>query len=120
VTSCVLGGLTTRAQTSTDEVRRTRPLEPVDERAVGRDDPHRSPVLRHELARGIEQVEVDLIGAANSAVRRRGAPGFLISVAGGVASCANHGSPYSKVTGLGFDGVPASDELDRVELCPPR
>jgi GNAT superfamily N-acetyltransferase len=67
------------------------------------------------LARRIEQAEVDLIGAANSAARRRGAPGFLISVAGGVASFANHGSPYNKVTGLGFDGVPGSAELDRVE-----
>ena len=31
------------------------------------------------LARRIEQAEVDLIGAANSAARRREAPGFLIS-----------------------------------------
>lgn len=67
------------------------------------------------LARRIEQAEVDLIGAANSAARRRGAPGFLISVAGGVASFADHGSPYNKVTGLGFDGIPDGDELDRVE-----
>ena len=67
------------------------------------------------LARRIEQAEVDLIGAANSAARRRGAPGFLIPVAGGVASFADHGSPYNKVTGLGFDGIPDGDELDRVE-----
>ena len=67
------------------------------------------------LARRIEQAEVDLIGAANSAARRRGAPGFLISVAGGVASFADHESPYNKVTGLGFDGIPDGDELDRVE-----
>jgi GNAT superfamily N-acetyltransferase len=68
-----------------------------------------------QLARRIELAEVDLIGAANSAARRRGAPGFLISVAGGVASFADHGSPYNKVTGMGFDGVPDGEELDRVE-----
>jgi len=67
------------------------------------------------LARRIEQAEVDLIRAANSAARRRGAPGFLMSIAGGVASFADHGSPYNKVTGLGFDGVPDGDELDQVE-----
>lgn len=67
------------------------------------------------LAGRIEKAEVDLIRAANSAARRRGAPGFLMSIAGGVASFADHGSPYNKVTGLGFDGVPDGDELDRVE-----
>jgi GNAT superfamily N-acetyltransferase len=67
------------------------------------------------LARRIELAEVDLIRAANSAARRRAAPGFLISIAGGVASFADHGSPYNKVTGLGFDGVPDDEDLDRVE-----
>jgi GNAT superfamily N-acetyltransferase len=67
------------------------------------------------LARRIEQAEVDLIASANSAARLRNAPGFLIPVAGGVASFADHGSPYNKVTGLGFDGVPNGEELDRVE-----
>jgi GNAT superfamily N-acetyltransferase len=67
------------------------------------------------LARRIELAEVDLIRAANSAARRRAAPGFLISIAGGVASFADHGSPYNKVTGVGFDGVPDEVELDRVE-----
>jgi GNAT superfamily N-acetyltransferase len=68
-----------------------------------------------KLARRIERAEVDLIRAANAAARRRKAPGLLIPVAGGVASFADHGSPYNKVTGLGFDGVPFGEELDRVE-----
>jgi hypothetical protein len=67
------------------------------------------------LARRIEQAEIDLIRTANSAARRRGAPGFLVPIAGGVASFADHGSPYNKVTGLGFDGLPVAADLDRVE-----
>ena len=39
-------------------------------------DPLCFPVLRHDLARRIEQAEVDLISATNAAARRRGAPGF--------------------------------------------
>jgi GNAT superfamily N-acetyltransferase len=101
-------------QTSTDEIGRAHP-GPVDERAAIVTT-HTDPLFCDTgLARRIEQAEVDLISAANSAARRRGAPGFLITVAGGVASFADHGSPYNKVTGLGFDGIPASDELDRVE-----
>jgi GNAT superfamily N-acetyltransferase len=66
-------------------------------------------------ARRIERAELDLISAANDAARRRGAPAFLIPVAGGVASFADEGSPYNKVAGLGFDGVPGSEELDTIE-----
>jgi len=36
-------------------------------------------------------------------------------VAGGVASFADDGSPYNKVAGLGFDGVPAVEGLDAIE-----
>ena len=59
--------------------------------------------------------EVDLVRAANEAARRRHAPGFLLPVAGGVASFADDGSPFNKVTGLGFDGVPEPDVLARIE-----
>jgi hypothetical protein len=79
------------------------------------DDPHFSLFCDTKLARRIEQAEVDLIRAANSAARRREAPGFLIPVAGGVASFADYGSPYNKVTGMGFDGVPDGEELDLIE-----
>lgn len=90
------------------------PTEPDERTAIV--TTHTDPLFCDtKLARRIEQAEVDLIRSASSAARRRGAPGFLISVAGGVASFADHGSPYNKVTGLGFDGVPDGDELDRVE-----
>src|SRR4051794_9426750 len=67
------------------------------------------------LARRIEMAEVDLVRAANAAARRRQAPGFLVPVAGGVASFADNGSPFNKVTGLGFDGVPEAEALDSIE-----
>src|SRR3954452_925524 len=67
------------------------------------------------LAHRIEMAEVDLVRAANEAARRRHAPGFLLPVAGGVASFADDGSPFNKVTGLGFNGVPEPDLLDRIE-----
>lgn len=67
------------------------------------------------LARRIERAEVDLIRAANLAARSRSPEGFLIPVAGGVASFAADGSPYNKLTGLGFDGAPEPEELDLIE-----
>src|SRR3954451_24388284 len=67
------------------------------------------------LAQRIERAEVDLIGAAVSAARHRHGAGIRIPVAGGLASFAGDGSPYNKVVGLGFDGVPDGSELDRVE-----
>ena len=39
----------------------------------------------------------------------------MIPVAGGVASFAGEGSPYNKVAGLGFGGVPDSAALDEIE-----
>lgn len=67
------------------------------------------------LARRIEHAEVGLIRALNLAGRSRSPKGFLIPCAGGVASFAADGSPYNKVTGLGFDGVPEPEELDLIE-----
>ncbi len=67
------------------------------------------------LAHRIEQAEIDLISAVNHAARERRPGGFLTPVAGGVASFAADGSPYNKVTGLGFDGVPDPDELGLIE-----
>lgn len=68
-----------------------------------------------DLARRIERAEADLIRAANAAAQRRSGSGFLIALAGGVASFAGDGSPYNKVAGLGFDGTPEPQELDHVE-----
>jgi ribosomal protein S18 acetylase RimI-like enzyme len=67
------------------------------------------------LARRIEMAEVDLVRAANAAARQRHAPGFLMPIAGGVASFADHGSPFNKVTGLGFVGVPEPEAIGRIE-----
>jgi hypothetical protein len=68
------------------------------------------------LAGRIERAEADLIARCCEAARRRtGAEGFVILVAGGVASFAGHGSPYNKVAGLGFAGVPSSAVLDDIE-----
>jgi GNAT superfamily N-acetyltransferase len=69
------------------------------------------------LARRIERAEAALITASSEAARRRGAvpPGFVIPLAGGAASFADRDSPFNKVAGLGFAGVPAQGELDEVE-----
>ena len=60
------------------------------------------------MARRIERAEAQFIAKASEAAHRRRADGagFLIPVAGGVASFAEAGSPYNKVSGLGFGGVP--------------
>lgn len=41
--------------------------------------------------------------------------GFVRPIAGGVACFAEPGSPYNKVAGLGFGGVPSIADLDEVE-----
>jgi len=69
-----------------------------------------------ELAARIERAEADLIARCNEAARRRAAiDGFVTPIAGGVASFAGAGSPYNKVAGLGFGGVPDPAELAEVE-----
>jgi GNAT superfamily N-acetyltransferase len=68
------------------------------------------------LAGRIERAEADLIARCCEAARRRtGAEGFAIPVAGGVASFAGQGSPYNKIAGVGFAGVPGSAALDDIE-----
>ena len=69
------------------------------------------------LAERIERAEAQLIAEASHAAHRR-APsgdGFVRSIAGGVASFAEQGSPFNKVAGLGFDGAPEAAELERIE-----
>src|SRR5437764_12259113 len=59
------------------------------------------------LAGRIERVEAQFIAQSSEAARRRaGTAGFVIPVAGGVASFAGDGSPFDAVGGLGFGGVP--------------
>src|SRR3954451_1364558 len=69
------------------------------------------------LAERIERVEVQLVGQASAAAHRRrgGGTGFLIPVAGGAASFAEGGSPFNKVAGRGFGGVPDVATLDGIE-----
>jgi len=71
-----------------------------------------------DLARRIERAETKFITASTEAAQRRtGGSGFLISVAGGVASYAEPDSPWNKVAGLGFAGVPGENELAENELA---
>jgi len=70
-----------------------------------------------DLAARIERVEAQLIEAAARAAHRRTGigKGFVIPIAGGLASFADDDSPFNKVVGLGFDGVPAAAQLDEIE-----
>src|SRR3954452_12149172 len=69
------------------------------------------------LAERIEHVEAELIASASEAVDRRSTDtaGFVIPISGGVATFAEEGSPFNKVAGLGFGGVPSAAALDEIE-----
>jgi hypothetical protein len=69
------------------------------------------------LAGRIERAEAQMVAEASEAVRRRGAEtaGFVIPIAGGVASFAEQDSPFNKVAGLGFGGVPGAGALEEIE-----
>jgi GNAT superfamily N-acetyltransferase len=69
------------------------------------------------LAGRIERAEAQLIAEASEAVHRRRADGagFVIPIAGGVASFAEEDSPFNKVAGLGFGGLPGAAALDEIE-----
>jgi len=70
------------------------------------------------LAERIERAEAQLIAEAGEAAahrRRADTAGFVIPVCGGVATFAEEGSPFNKVAGLGFAGVPGAAALDEIE-----
>jgi GNAT superfamily N-acetyltransferase len=69
------------------------------------------------LAERIERVEAELMARVSEAAARRRpeAAGFAIPVAGGVATFAAEDSPFNKVAGLGFGGVPSAAALDEIE-----
>jgi GNAT superfamily N-acetyltransferase len=69
------------------------------------------------LATRIERAEAGLIASAGESARQRRteAGGFVIPLAGGVACFAEPGSPFNKVAGLGFGGVPTAEELEALE-----
>lgn len=69
-----------------------------------------------DLAERIERSETELISAGTAAAGRRNqAAAFVIPVAGGAACFAEEGSPFNKVVGLGFGGVPGDAEFDEIE-----
>lgn len=67
------------------------------------------------LAARIEHAEAGLIAAGTEAARQRGDDGFVIPIGGGAACFAGPNSPFNKVVGMGFGGVPDSAELDEIE-----
>jgi GNAT superfamily N-acetyltransferase len=69
------------------------------------------------LAERIERAEAELMALASRATHRRraDATGLVIPIAGGVATYAEPDSPFNKVAGLGFDGVPDLAQLAEVE-----
>jgi GNAT superfamily N-acetyltransferase len=69
------------------------------------------------LAERIERVEAELMASASEAAdrRRTDTAGFVIPIAGGVATFAEEDSPFNKVAGLGFGGVPSAAALDEIE-----
>jgi GNAT superfamily N-acetyltransferase len=69
------------------------------------------------LAERIERVEAQLVAKGSETVHHRAvdSAGFVIPVAGGVASFAEEGSPLNKVAGLGFGGVPTAAALQEIE-----
>jgi len=68
------------------------------------------------LAERIERADAQLVTEASRAAHRRNhGRGFVLPLAGGVASFAEPGSPFNKVAGLGFAGVPDAADLDEIE-----
>jgi GNAT superfamily N-acetyltransferase len=69
------------------------------------------------LAARIELAEARLMAAASDAAAERGTgpAGFVIPVAGGVATFAGPDSPFNKVAGLGFGGTPGAADLTAIE-----
>ncbi|KDN17419.1 GNAT family N-acetyltransferase [Amycolatopsis rifamycinica] len=68
------------------------------------------------LAERIERAEARFVAACSDATRARtGGAGFRRPLAGGVATFAEAGSPFTKIAGLGFAGLP--EGLDEVEAA---
>ncbi|HXW05240.1 MAG TPA: GNAT family N-acetyltransferase [Vicinamibacterales bacterium] len=69
------------------------------------------------LARRIERAERTLIEEGAAAAARRRGPGrvHVFPLAGGTAVFTELGSPFNKVAGLGFEGLPDSGAMDEVE-----
>ncbi len=70
-----------------------------------------------DLAAQIDRAEAGLSAdvARACAASDPSADVFAHEIAGGVAVFAGPGSPVNKIIGIGFDGPPTAEELDRVE-----
>ncbi|MFC0541012.1 GNAT family N-acetyltransferase [Kutzneria chonburiensis] len=70
-----------------------------------------------DLAQRLERVEAGFMAKATEATtaRRGDQVAFARAIAGGIACYAEPDSPFNKVAGLGFAGVPETDELAQVE-----
>jgi hypothetical protein len=72
------------------------------------------------LASRIEAAETELIVAATRAAQARsGTAGFVLPIGGGAATFEGSDSPFTKVVGLGFGGVPDHAAFDAVETPTP-
>ena len=69
-----------------------------------------------DLAVRAEREEAEFMVACTRAVGLRyGTPTFQVPIAGGVATYAGPDSPFNKVVGVGFDGIPRTAELRQLE-----
>ena len=68
------------------------------------------------LAAGVERAEADLMVASSRAIgERHGVPTFQVALGGGFATYAGPESPFNKVAGVGFQGLPSDNELTEIE-----
>jgi GNAT superfamily N-acetyltransferase len=70
-----------------------------------------------DLARRIERADADFVAACCAATQARRGGGFIRPLAGGVATFAEAGSPFTKVAGLGFAGLPGIAALEEIEAA---
>jgi ribosomal protein S18 acetylase RimI-like enzyme len=68
--------------------------------------------LAHRIERAERQLIAEGAAAPNPRLERHA---LIAPIAGGVAVFVESGSPYNKVAGLGFDGVPEHDALSELE-----
>jgi GNAT superfamily N-acetyltransferase len=70
-----------------------------------------------DLAAEIERAESELMAACSEAARESEPRSFSIEVAGGFGTYAGAESPFTKLAGLGFGGVPSGSAMDEVEAA---
>lgn len=67
------------------------------------------------LAQRIEAAERELVAEGTRAMAAGGSATLALPLAGGLAAFSGVDSPFTKVVGLGFEGIPEERELARVE-----